>query len=150
MRRRGLEPMHDEHVNVTPLIDVVMCLIIFFMICGKLAKDEANDDVKIPTASLGQELPEQRDRLIINVVHAPDSIHGGQVDPSIQPDIYVRGQQISAADLESYLEKEKRDAPDIKVILRADRDLAYDWIAPILISCAQANIKAVNFSTKPD
>ncbi|HVX86532.1 MAG TPA: biopolymer transporter ExbD [Phycisphaerae bacterium] len=142
--------MHDEHVNVTPLIDVVMCLIIFFMICGKLAKDEANDEVKIPTASLGQELPDQRDRLIINVVHAPGSDHGGVIDPSMEPEIYVRGEQVTAGTLADYLDREKRDSPDIKVILRADRGLAYDWIAPILISCAQANIKSVNFSTKPE
>ncbi|HVS69788.1 MAG TPA: biopolymer transporter ExbD [Phycisphaerae bacterium] len=142
--------MHDEHVNVTPLIDVVMCLIIFFMICGKLAKDEANDTVKIPTASLGQELADQRDRLIINVVHAPGSEHEGRIDASVEPEIYVRGEQVSQAALADYLDREKRDAPDIKVILRADRGLAYDWIAPILISCAQANIKSVNFSTKPD
>jgi biopolymer transport protein ExbD len=132
------------------LIDVVMCLIIFFMICGKLAKDEANDSVQIPKASLGQELPEQRDRLIINVVHSPDSVHGGRIDPSAEPDIYVRGQRMEAASLAQYLDKEKRDAPDLKVILRADRGLTYTWIAPILIACAQANIKSVNFSTQRD
>ena len=47
MRRKGLEPMHDEHVNVTPLIDVIMCLIIFFLCCSTLAKSEANDQVQI-------------------------------------------------------------------------------------------------------
>ncbi len=65
--RRGLEPMHDDHVNVTPLIDVIMCLIIFFLVCGTLAAQESNDRVVIPRAKLGQELSEQRDRLVINV-----------------------------------------------------------------------------------
>ncbi len=46
------------------------------------------------------------------------------------------------------LRKEKRETPDVKVILRADQDIAYQWIAPILVSCAQADIKSVNFSTK--
>jgi biopolymer transport protein ExbD len=142
--------MHDDHVNVTPLIDVVMCLIIFFMICGNLAKDEANDQVTIPKASLGQELGEQRDRLIINVVQGPDANQGGHINPAVEPDIYVRGQLMAPAALASYLDREKRSAPDLKVILRADRDLSYNWIAPILISCAQANIKSVNFSTKRD
>ena len=40
MKKRGLQPMTEEPVNVTPLIDIVMCLIIFFLICGKLVKDE--------------------------------------------------------------------------------------------------------------
>jgi biopolymer transport protein ExbD len=57
---------------------------------------------------------------------------------------------MAPAALANYLDREKRSAPDLKVILRADRELAYNWIAPILISCAQANIKSVNFSTKLD
>ena len=60
MRRKGIAPMHDEHVNVTPLIDVIMCLIIFFLCCTTLAKNEVNDKVQIPRAEVGQELPEQR------------------------------------------------------------------------------------------
>ena len=75
---------------------------------------------------------------------------GGVIDPSVAPQIYVRGQEMAPSGLAGYLEKEKNNAPDLKVILRADRELAYNWIAPILISCAQANIKSVHFATKDD
>ena len=37
---------------------------------------------------------------------------------------------------------------DLKVILRADEGLTYQWISPVLISCVQANITSVNFSTR--
>ena len=36
-----LDVLHE--INVTPLIDVIMCLIIFFLLCGQFAKEEAND-----------------------------------------------------------------------------------------------------------
>ncbi len=142
--RRGIEPMHDDHVNVTPLIDVIMCLIIFFLVCGRLAAQESNDKVVIPRAQLGQELSEQRDRLVINVVpNNPD-----RPNPTLEPFVYVRGERWGMNELVVKLRKEKQDAPDIKVILRADQNIAYQWIAPILVSCAQAGIKSVNFSTK--
>jgi biopolymer transport protein ExbD len=151
MRRRGLQPMHDSHVNVTPLIDVVMCLIIFFLLCGKLAKDESNDKVVIPRAEQGQEL-EQRARLLINLLPAGrsgDVVATSQpVDGNAEPELWVRGRQLRMSDLEIYLKKEKDDTPDVKVILRADKDVAYKWISPVLASCARANIQSVNFSTQ--
>jgi biopolymer transport protein ExbD len=147
MRRRGLEPMHDEHVNVTPLIDVIMCLIIFFLCCSTLAKSEANDQVQIPRAKLGQEMPEQRGRLMINLLPRT-RIADGTVNPGEEPDVIIRGQPVALADLTAFLRKEKQETPDIKIILRADEGLTYNWISPVLISCVQANITSVNFSTR--
>jgi biopolymer transport protein ExbD len=147
MRRKGLEPMHDEHVNVTPLIDVIMCLIIFFLCCSTLAKSEANDQVRIPRAKLGQEMPEQRGRLLINLVPRARSADGA-INPGDEPDVIIRGQPIALADLTGYLRKEKQETPDVKIILRADEGLTYTWISPVLISCVQANITSVNFSTR--
>src|SRR5215217_1541424 len=134
MRRRGLEPMHDTHINVTPLIDVIMCLIIFFLVCGQLAKEEGNDKVQIPRAQLGQDLPEQRGRLLINVVpreRLSEADAAVPVNPGEEPNIFIRGERIGMENLTAYLRKEKQETPDVKVILRADQDLAYDWISPV-------------------
>ena len=143
--------MHDEHINVTPLIDVIMCLIIFFLVCGQLAREEGNDKVQIPRAQVGQELDEQRGRLLINVVpreRLAEADASTAVNPDAEPAVYIRGERIGLENLTAYLRKEKQETPDVKVILRADQDLVYDWISPVLISCAQANIKSVNFSTR--
>jgi biopolymer transport protein ExbD len=151
MRRKGLEPMHDEHVNVTPLIDVVMCLIVFFLCCSTLAKSESNDRVQIPRAKLGQEMPEQRGRLLINLLpHERLADGSGDLQPNEKPDIIIRGQQIPLDDLTAYLRKEKQQSPDIKIILRADQNVNYEWISPVLVSCVQANITSVNFSTRKE
>ena len=140
--------MHSDHVNVTPLIDVIMCLIIFFLLCGQFAKNESNDKVVIPRAELGQEMPEQRGRLLINVLPHINEDGTRAVNAGSEPDIYIRGAQVSINNLTAYLRKEKTDNPDLKVILRADQDLTYDWISPVLVSCVQANIKSVNYSTR--
>ena len=57
MRRRPLPPSHGNHPNVTPLIDVVMCLIIFFMLVAKIGVSTGADaSISIPASILGQEL----------------------------------------------------------------------------------------------
>jgi biopolymer transport protein ExbD len=138
MRRQGLQPMQSNHVNVTPLIDVIMCLIIFFLLCGQFAKEEANDQVRIPRADLGLEMTDQSGRLLINVV--PNGAG--------PPDVVIRAQIIRPDNLASYLNREKADNPDVKVIIRADQDVPYNYISPVLVACAQANIQSVNFATR--
>jgi biopolymer transport protein ExbD len=152
MKRRGLEPMHDEHVNVTPLIDVVMCLIIFFLTCSHLARTEANDKVILPRAELGRELAEQRGRVVINVSAraAPTTQRAPGPNAGQEPVIIIREKKYSIQALTDFLLKEKQDSPDLQVILRADEDLAYDWISPVLVSCFRANIKSIHFSTRQE
>jgi biopolymer transport protein ExbD len=138
MRRRGLTPMPSDHINVTPLIDVIMCLIIFFLLCGKFAKDEANAKVKVPQAQLGQQMLDQQGRLVINVVPQ----EGGD------PEIVVRTKAVRAEELAAVLAKERASNPELKVIIRADKDVAYEWVSPVLVACAQANIKSVDYATR--
>lgn len=142
MKNKGMPEMHDQHVNVTPLIDVVMCLIIFFMVCGQLAKDESEGTVTLPTAKLGQELTEQRDRLVINVVGAAGALEG------TVPELRIRGLIVPYDKLTEYLRTEVRGNKEIKLLVRADEKLHYRFIAPVLISCAEANIKSVHFATR--
>ena len=45
---------HASHPNVVPLIDVVMCLIIFFMLVARIGVSSGEDaSIKIPFAALG-------------------------------------------------------------------------------------------------
>src|ERR1035437_43838 len=98
MAKRRLEPMHDEAVNVTPLIDVVMCLIIFFLVVGKLVKDETSGGVEVPRARHGQELDDQVGRLTINIIPAtieekgPDGKSIFKRVPGGAPTVKVHGQ----------------------------------------------------------
>ena len=44
--------------NMTPLIDVVFLLIIFFLVSSQLARQEANIELELPEASTGSAPPE--------------------------------------------------------------------------------------------
>ena len=40
------------------------------------------------------------------------------------------------------------DNPEFKVIIRGDEDMGYQFLEPVLITCAEAKVKNVNFNTK--
>jgi biopolymer transport protein ExbD len=147
MAKRVMQPMHDEHVNVTPLIDVVMCLIIFFLLVGQLAKDETAGSVHIPTATSGGPIDDQQGRLIVNVMARP-----GVVSPTSKDDVQIimRNQTYKPEELARALMTEKSDAKskghDLQLALRADRGLPYECVAPVLVACAAADIRSVNFA----
>src|SRR5262245_4512315 len=57
MRRRSMPPVREANVNVTPLIDIVMCMIVFFMLVAKIGVDTGADpQIDIPVTQLGADL----------------------------------------------------------------------------------------------
>src|SRR4051794_37469861 len=54
MRKRHMPETREGGVNVTPLIDIVMCLIIFFMLVAKIGVTTgAEKEIDIPVSQLG-------------------------------------------------------------------------------------------------
>ena len=63
MRRRPMPEIREGGVNVTPLIDIVMCLIIFFMLVAKIGVDTGADrNIDIPTSILGTDIKDMATR----------------------------------------------------------------------------------------
>lgn len=143
MKIRGIKPMQDTHVNVTPLIDIIMCLIIFFLLVGHIAKAASVKGIKIPSAKNGRDMRDKSDQLIINLVPPV----GGYGDNAV-PSILIWSNQIPESELAGYLRKQKSENPKMKVVLRADRSIPYKFVAPVLISCAQAHIASIHFMTR--
>src|SRR5438309_11680795 len=66
-RRRGMPAVHGNEVNVTPLIDVVMCLIIFFMLVAKIGVSTGAAPMALPTTILGSKIEALGDTVFLNV-----------------------------------------------------------------------------------
>src|SRR3954463_14917862 len=68
MKKHHMPEMKEGGVNVTPLIDVVMCLIIFFMLVAKIGVSTGADPtITIPATRLGKELKDPGQALTLNV-----------------------------------------------------------------------------------
>jgi len=68
MKSHKMPEMKEGGVNVTPLIDVVMCLIIFFMLVAKIGvAGFADPTIDTPASILGKELKDKASTLTLNV-----------------------------------------------------------------------------------
>lgn len=67
MRKHSMPESNVTHPNVTPLIDVVMCLIIFFMLVAKIGVTSGAEEMTLPKAILGQDIKDLGNTLTLNV-----------------------------------------------------------------------------------
>lgn len=127
-------------INMTPMIDVVFQLIVFFTATSTIAKTEFGQ-IELPAAEKGRDRDEtSRMRRITANVMADGSI-------------VVAGRTLDRVGFHEILSAElaERPADQIEVQFRADRSAPYGSVEPLLVECARSGIWQVSFTVKrPD
>jgi biopolymer transport protein ExbD len=142
--------------DLTPMIDIVFQLVIFFLVANDLTRKEV-EELKLPQAIYGQEdlAQEQERRIIINILGPQRDIHTGQelfpgrLPPKI-PTIKVKGQTYDLQKLERFmrtqadLDREPPGGPGapsaIYVLIRADKGTPWQHVQYVMQVCAQPNV----------
>ena len=78
MKKHSMPEMKESGVNVTPLIDVVMCLIIFFMLVAKIGVSTGAQAMELPETIVGMKIEKLGDNLVVNVMDPNPEV----VDPA--------------------------------------------------------------------
>lgn len=125
--------------NITPLIDLVFLLNIFFLVATYFIRNEQVEPVDLPSASQGQDESEDvPGRLIVTI--NPE----GQLSSN--------GLPITPHDFESYLrETMSEHGPErTEVRFRADRLAPYSAVEPLLVKSAELGVTKVRFAVLQD
>ena len=120
--------------NMTPMIDVVFLLIIFFLVSSHLAKQESQMQLPLPVAESGSmESETESRRITVNV------LHGGR--------LLLAGKAVRPTELVERLRDKIADAgSDLEVRIRSDRTVEYRYVEPIMLACARSGIWNVTFA----
>jgi biopolymer transport protein ExbD len=128
----------SEGPNMTPMIDVVFLLIIFFLVSSNLAQRETRLELDLPRAPSGApSTPKDSEGLVVNITAQGETLLGA-----------IR---VSPAELVERLRDEaaQRGAPP-RVRLRGDRNAPYAVIEPALAACAEAGVADIDLGTKDE
>ena len=139
MRHSFLPEQRGRHFNMTPLIDVVFLLIIFFMTVGQLEQEQI-ENVALAKATK-PEAPKGGSsfRVTLNVTADGALMAEGE---SISD--YQLGLKLARAVKRAHAADQK-----VEVRIRADRAAPYGYIEPILYLCSRLSIWRVKFSVLP-
>jgi biopolymer transport protein ExbD len=124
-------------LSLTPLIDVVFLLLIFFLVATKFAEEERELHVLLPEASEAQPLTSEPRELFVNI----DS----------EGQYYVRGKILTLDELGSVLEIARVNNPTrASVIIRADKRCRWQYVVASINACLKADIRDYRVTARED
>ncbi len=129
-------------LNLAPMVDVMMCLLVFFLLATKMVERE-NSQIDLPVASAAKEADKQDlgNRLVINIRDA--ALHGGEGAVYL-----IREEIVPLAGVMDRLEAEAVADPNVNCVIRSDRDLPYRHVLAVMAACARAKIRNVTLSAE--
>ena len=132
---------HDDEpmsaINVTPMVDVMLCLLIIFMVATPMMAPEGRD-VDIP-AGRGKKLTEAQFLYGVISVDRTGNVFLGTLPLSTDP-----------AQMQQELAANAKIQDDGMVFLQGDQNVPFDRIVDVLVALKQAEISSVGFVARPD
>ena len=123
--------------NLTPLIDVVFLLIIFFLVASHFVRNEQAEPVSLPLALQGERDEEAAPhRLTVTVSRTGALFIGGQ----------AQSEQTVTRQISELQEQAARVALPAEVRIRSDRDAPYRHLRTLLEQCAASGIRRILFA----
>ena len=130
--RSRATPVHPG-IQLAPLVDVLLLLLIFFLMTWNAARNENELDVKVPKASAAKEKPAPIGDVVVNV--------------KTDGNVVVNRRTLSAVELGELLKSLVQLNSEQAVVIRGDEAGAYKNIIDVLNVCTNAGITNVAFAT---
>jgi biopolymer transport protein ExbD len=134
LRRARAIHLADVELNMTPMIDVVFQLLIFFMVATTLSDIETDAAVVLPAAEAARDDLRSPGTVIVNVrsngaVKVGDNVYGARELPRVFRQIAETG-------------------ASRVVVVRCDESAAHQYFVQALEACAQAGLLNVRVAAK--
>jgi len=120
-----------SEINVTPLVDVCLVLLIIFMVVMPIIQQGVKVDLP---KTKGEQLPGKQDQLTVTI----------QQDGSV----WVRGTRTEESALPGILTAIHQTEPDQEVIVRGDRKLQYEKISEVLATLSDVGFERIGLVTE--
>ena len=167
LKRRHIPDSHSEHPNVVPLIDVMLCIIVFYMLAAKIGVANGVDPtIQLPVTTLGTELAKvgSTNTLIVNANERKDrGVPTGEpmvtalVEGGTIAEILVEDRRAGTRPLRDVVRalvigrdgkpNTADDNPTLNVIIRGDSGMTYRVFMPVMLSITDAGVTNIFHNT---
>ena len=129
-RTPGPQPMSD--INMTPLVDVMLVLVVIFIITAPLLASSIRLDLPRTDAAKPNEAP----KFVTVVLDKAGAV-------------FLDEQPLTAPQLAERLAQAARDNPDTEIQLRADQTVPYGRVVEIMGAAQKAGLNRIGFVADP-
>ncbi len=135
--KRSHEEMSSlSEINVTPLVDVMLVLLIIFMVTAPMMQEGVSIDLPEVNANA---VSTAQDDMILNIAGEGQLYFGS--DSKTGFSLEALGEKLNVI----YENKEKKE-----LYLRADKNIPYGYVVKVMALCQKAGIERVGMVTEPE
>ena len=137
-KQTRLVPEEDPEFQIAPMIDILLVLLVFFMSISTKEVLQVSQGVVLPVAKDAKERQRPKGEVMVNVLWNVIN-NAGLIE--ISEAKYDRADQIAGL-----LANAVRDNPETRVLIRADRNVRYEYLRAIMVAAGKAGVGKVTFS----
>lgn len=135
---RKPEPETDPEFQIAPMIDILLVLLVFFMSIATTEVLQANRDIDLPVAKDAKEAKKgESSQVIVNISFT--AINNATT-------IDVQGNEYSEEQLTNLIKEKVARSPLVRVVIRADKQVRYQFLRKVLGAIGNAGASSVTFS----
>lgn len=135
---RRPDPEADPEFQIAPMIDILLVLLVFFMSISSTEVLQSNKEINLPIAKDAKEAKENPGQVIVNVAYnAVNNATVIEVDQRELP---------GPAELATILDNKVKANPLVRVVIRADRQVRYEYMRSLLEAIGRSGVGNVTFS----
>lgn len=131
-----LKTTQDESagVNLTPMIDVVFLLVIFFMVATEFTELERSIDLQLPTAAEAGDATPPPEPSVVAV------FEDGRVE--------LDGRTVSLTELTKQLREATAESGDVQVVIHGDARCDFQHVAAALAACREGRVSELGITVE--
>ncbi len=134
--RRMLQTANEDdenEINITPMLDVVFIMLIFFIVTASFVK-ESGIDVNRPDAQTA----ERQDRANILIAISENN------------EIWIDGREVDPRAVRANIERLRAENPEGSVVIQADRQSVTEKLVEVMDAARQAGVFNVSIAAQED
>ena len=135
--RRKSASGDGEVITLSSMIDVMFILIIFFLVTTTFKEEEIDHMVNLPVDARNQSLTQSTGN--------PAKINIRKSGAYV-----ILGKQVTEEQIEVWMDGEVKKKPDLKVLIRSDRDAKHLYLANVISICLSVGVPKANIAVKTE
>lgn len=133
MRRRHSHKNDEAEINITPMLDVVFIMLIFFIVTTSFIK-ETGIDVNRPSADTAEK--KERGNILIAI--------------NANGDIWMNKRKIDIRSVRANVERAHAENPEGSVVITADKESKTDTLIQVMDQARLAGVQNVSIAATTD